>query len=77
MSERRKLCTKCKQPSRTISGYYCHNCLAARKREWRARNPEKTRAQQLRDRAKQKARLLASRELANDHNIDNRKEAPQ
>ncbi len=74
MTEQRKLCTKCKERYQSIPGYYCYNCLAARKREWRARNPERTRAQQKKDNAKQKARLLAARELANQHNLDNQKE---
>lgn len=45
-----------------IGRSYCYWCLAARKREYRARNPEKTREQSRRYNATYKAKLKAAEE---------------
>lgn len=58
-----RICSRCKERKECPGYYLCYGCLAARKAEWRAKNPERTRAQRSKDWLKRKARLLAIAEL--------------
>lgn len=51
-------CSSCGVKPRANRDSYCYWCLARKKREWRARNPEKVKAQRERDRAKRLAGIV-------------------
>lgn len=57
-----RFCTLCGLRGRAAYSGRCYNCLAALKKQYRQRNPERAKAQQAKDWKKQKARLAMQRE---------------